>query len=39
MWIVLLEKNPYHKLARGFGILPSRAMKNINNDDSDWGRD
>jgi len=37
MLIVLLEKNPFHKLVRGFGILPSRSMKKINNDNSDWG--
>ena len=33
----LAGKNPFHKLVHGFGILPSRAMKNNNNDHSDWG--
>ena len=32
------KNNPYHKLVRGFGILPSRAMKKKNRDYSDWGR-
>ena len=31
------KKNPFHKLVRGIGILPSRAMKNMNRDYSDWG--
>jgi hypothetical protein len=31
------EKNPFHKLVRGIGILPSRAMKNMNRDYSNWG--
>jgi len=31
--------NPFHKLVRGIGILPSRAMKKINQDYSDWGED
>ena len=31
------KNNPYHKLVRGFGILPSRAMKKKNSDFSDWG--
>ena len=31
------KNNPFHKLVRGFGILPSRAMKKMNSDYSDWG--
>jgi hypothetical protein len=31
------KKNPFHKLVRGIGILPSRAMKKMNEDYSDWG--
>jgi hypothetical protein len=31
------RNNPFHKLVRGIGILPSRAMKKINRDYSDWG--
>ena len=31
------KNNPYHKLVRGIGILPSRAMKKRNEDYSDWG--
>ena len=31
------RNNPFHKLVRGIGILPSRAMKNFNRDYSDWG--
>ena len=31
------KNNPYYKLVRGFDILPSRAMKKINNVHSDWG--
>ena len=30
------KNNPYHKLARGVGILPSRAMKKTIRDYSDW---
>ena len=30
------KNNPYHKLVRGFGILPSRAMKKKNSDFADW---
>ena len=34
----LAEKNnPFHKLVCGIGILPSRAMKKMNMDYSDWG--
>ena len=29
------RNNPFHKLVHGIGILPSRAMKKIN-DYSDW---
>ena len=29
------KNNPYHKLVRGVGILPSRAMKKKNSDYSD----
>ena len=31
------KNNPYHKLVRGFGILPSSAMKKKNSDYSHWG--
>ena len=31
------KNNPYHKLVRGVGILPSRDMKKKNSDYSDWG--
>ncbi len=31
------NNNPLHKLVRGIGILPSRAMKKMNRDYSDWG--
>ncbi len=31
------KKNSYHKLVRKVGILPSRAMKKMNRDYSDWG--
>jgi hypothetical protein len=31
------RNNPFHKLVRGIGILPSRAMKKMNRDYSDWG--
>jgi hypothetical protein len=31
------KKNPFHRLVRGIGILPSRAMKKMNKDYSDWG--
>ena len=31
------RNNPFHKLVRGIGILPSRAMKRMNRDYSDWG--
>ena len=27
----------FHKLVRGYGILPSKAMKKMNNDYSYWG--
>ncbi len=33
------RNNPFHKLVRGIGILPSRAMKKNNNDYSDWGEE
>ena len=33
------EKNPFHKLVRGIGILPSRAIKKMNRDYSDWGEE
>ena len=33
------KKNPFHKLVRGIGILPSRAMKKMNKDYSDWGEE
>ncbi len=33
------RNNPFHKLVRGIGILPSRAMKRMNRDYSDWGED
>ncbi len=32
------RNNPFHKLVRRIGILPSRAMKRINSDYSDWGQ-
>ena len=31
------KNNPYHNVVRGFGILPSRAMKTKSRDYSDWG--
>ena len=31
------RNNPFYKLVRGIGILPSRAMKRMNRDYSDWG--
>ena len=31
------KNNPFHKMVRGFGILPSRTMKKMNRDYSDWG--
>jgi hypothetical protein len=31
------RNNPFHKLVRGIGILPSKAMKKMNSDYSDWG--
>ncbi len=31
------RNNPFHKLVHGIGILPSRAMKKMNSDYSDWG--
>ena len=33
------KNNPYHKLVRVVGILPSRAMKKKNSDYSDWGEE
>ncbi len=33
------KNNPFHKLVRGIGILPSRAMKRRNKDYSDWGEE
>ena len=33
------KKNPFHKLVRGFGILPSWAMKKTDRDYSDWGEE
>ena len=33
------KNNPHHKLVRGVGILPSRAMKKKNSDYSDWGEE
>ncbi len=40
MLIVLREKNnPFYKLVRGIGILPSRAMKKMNGDYTDWGEE
>ena len=33
------RNNPFHKLVRGIGILPSRAMKKMNRDYSDWGEE
>jgi hypothetical protein len=33
------RNNPFHKLVRGIGILPSRAMKKMNSDYSDWGEE
>ena len=33
------RNNPFNKLVRGIGILPSRAMKKMNNDYSDWGEE
>ena len=31
------KHNPVHTFVRGIGILPSRAMENMNGDYSDWG--
>ncbi len=31
------KNNHYHKLVRGYGILPSKIMKKKNKDYSDWG--
>jgi hypothetical protein len=31
------RNNPFHRLVRGIGILPSRSMKQMNKDYSDWG--
>ena len=31
------KNNPFHKLVRGIGILPSRSMKKMNGDYTDWG--
>ncbi len=33
------SNNPFHKLVRGIGNLPSRAMKKMNRDYSDWGEE
>ncbi len=33
------RNNPFHKLVRGIGILPSRAMEKMNSDYSDWGEE
>jgi hypothetical protein len=33
------RNNPFHKLVRGIGILPSRAMKKMNRDYSYWGEE
>jgi hypothetical protein len=33
------KKNPFHRLVRGIGILPSRAMKKMNKDYSNWGEE
>ena len=33
------RKNPFHKLVRGIGILPYRAMQKMNSDYSDWGEE
>ncbi len=33
------RNNPFHKLVGGIGILPSRAMKKMNSDYSDWGEE
>ena len=33
------RNNPFHKLVRGIGILPSRDMKKMNMDYSDWGEE
>jgi len=33
------KKNLSHKLVRGIGILPSKAMKKMNRDYSDWGEE
>ena len=31
------KNNPFHKLVLGIGILPSKAMKKMNRNYSDWG--
>ena len=31
------RNNPFYKLVCGIGILPSRAMKRMSRDYSDWG--
>ena len=31
------RNNHFHKLVHGIGILPSRTMKRMNSDYSDWG--
>ena len=33
------RNNPFLKLVRGIGILPSRAMKKMNSAYSDWGEE
>ncbi len=33
------KNNPFFKLVRGIGILPSRAMKKISGDYTDWGEE
>ncbi len=33
------RNNPFHNLVRGIGILPSKAMKKMNRDYSDWGEE
>ncbi len=32
------KNNHYHKLVRGYGILPLKSMKKKNTDYSDWGK-
>jgi hypothetical protein len=33
------KNNPFYKLVRGIGILPSRSMKKMNSDYTDWGEE